>query len=106
MYHRIWWRRYYNEIRMKPVIDILSRETLVAILTEGYEFLRDKDETVGLDTFRVTLVSVAFAFLRRFTIQSEEVPMIKYLIGNRNIKTLKEIHPYNYNKLKIIIDKK
>ncbi len=86
---------------MKTLLEHISREVQLELIKEAYTHWQTMEPTVASETYLVELISLTYHFLKKFTVYTDEVPMFRHILSNEDISVLKEIHSYNYHKLKM-----
>lgn len=91
---------------MKWVFEILSRDTLITVIKEGYRKYKNF-KSLGQEeiaaTYRMDLISLSYEFLKKNLVWAEEYDMFCDILSEQDIQTLYEINSYNYYKLKLKI---
>lgn len=87
---------------MKLIIEILDRGLQLEIIKQGHAHLQKVTQTVETEaTFKFELIGLAYAFLKKHTLRSEEAQMFREILSDNELNSLKDINSYNYHKLKL-----
>ena len=91
---------------MNPLYNFVNEEM---DRLEYYSFLsvliaitQQKENTVKINSVKKELKTLCYLYLKKNFISTDEAKLFIKVLSLQDIETLKEIHSYNYNKLKIV----